>query len=200
MHSALEKLAASIRTQERLAMISTRHRQQGWSLFEVAIALAVVSLTVCIALPSAASALERVRVARIQTELGETFLISARHAIAGGVATVVCPSGHDPNCGQGDDWSGGWMAFADLDGDRRFGAGDTLLRQVPPLAGAVRLYGSPERSRIVFQPHGGSGGSNASFTVCASRGARLGTLVLSNAGQFRFAERAPPGRNPCATF
>ncbi|MBN7138473.1 hypothetical protein A7A76_00690 [Lysobacter enzymogenes] len=179
-------------------MIAISSRQCGLSLTEVLIALALTLLATCVVLPAAASALERVRVARVQGELAEAFLLSARHAVAAGAPAVLCPSAASGNgCADANDWSAGWLAFADLDGDRRYSAGDTLLRRSPALAGGLRLLASSRRTRIVFQPHGGSAGSNASFAVCAGSQKRLGTLVLSNAGQFRWQGRASRGPEPC---
>lgn len=179
-------------------MIAVPGRQRGLSLTEVLIALALMLVATCVVLPAAASALERVRVARVQGELAESFLQCARHAVAAGAPAVLCPSAAGgAGCGDANDWSGGWLAFADLDGDRRYGAGDTLLRRSPALDGDLRLLASSQRTRIVFQPHGGSAGSNASFAVCAGSRQRLGTLMLSNAGQFRWRGRTSGSREPC---
>lgn len=179
-------------------MIAVPGRQRGLSLTEVLIALALTLLTTCVVLPAAASALERVRVARLQGELAETFLLSARHAVVAGAPAVLCPSAAGgAGCADANDWSDGWLAFADLDGDRGFSAGDTLLRRSPALDGGLRLLVSSRRTRIVFQPHGGSAGSNASFAVCAGSRHRLGTLLLSNAGQFRWHTRASRNPEPC---
>jgi type IV fimbrial biogenesis protein FimT len=42
------------------------------------------------------------------------------------------------------------------------------------------------RTRLVFQPNGGSAGSNVTFTLCDARGiGSATTLVLSNGGSFR---------------
>lgn len=175
-------------------------RQRGLSLLETVIALALAALLGCVVAPAAGSALQRARAVRVQSDLVESVLIAARHAVTGGADTVLCPSPSGADCRDGHDWSGGWLVFADLDGDRLFGARDTLLMRAPALAAGLRLHGSPGRSRIVFQPHGGSGGSNAHFTVCTGGGKPLAGLVLSNTGQFRPVAASGASGSHCATF
>ncbi|MGO1069172.1 GspH/FimT family protein [Lysobacter sp. CA199] len=172
-------------------------RNRGLSLLEVVIALAVVAVILAFAIPAVAAVSERVQIVRIQTALSEAFLASSRHAVAGGVATVLCPSRDQASCVDGHDWSHGWLAFADLDADRKFGAGDVAIHQAGAMAGGLHLYSSPGRPRLVFQPDGGNAGSNATFTVCVGGGRQVGVLALSNAGRFHLVRTRPEHSAPC---
>ncbi|ATE71153.1 hypothetical protein CNO08_07125 [Lysobacter capsici] len=159
-------------------------RHYGISLFELLTTLAIVAIVVAIAAPAMVAIRDRARIVRVQTELSEVFLAATRHAVAGGVATVLCPSRDQAGCIEGHDWSHGWLAFADLNGDRKFGAGDVQLRRAGTLSAGLHLYSSPGRPRIVFQPQGDNAGTNATFTICAGTTRQLGVLALSNGGRF----------------
>ena len=57
-----------------------------------------------------------------------------------------------------------------------------------PLGGTVRLRSTIGRTRLVFQPNGGSAGTNMTFTLCDGRGTSHATaLVLNNTGRLRSA-------------
>jgi type IV fimbrial biogenesis protein FimT len=107
------------------------------------------------------------------------------HAAAAGSEVVLCP-GDANGCRSGIDWSGGWIVFADIDGNRNRGANETLLKSIDPLPDKVHLRSTSGRTKIVFQPNGGNAGSNVTFTLCDGRGAaKATTIVLSNTGNLR---------------
>lgn len=160
-------------------------RPAGFTLMEAMIVLAVASLLLCIAVPACASLLARSRAAATRAALLSSMTQAIRHAAVAGTEVVLCPAkGRD--CRNSWDWSGGWIAYADIDGDRRHDAGETLLHAEPALGTGVRLLTSKGRRRLVFQPNGGNAGSNVTFTLCDGRGAASAvTLVLSNQGLLR---------------
>ncbi len=175
------------------------HHQRGFTLIELSMALAIATIVFALAASAVGALADRARIARLQTELSAVFVDSARQAVAGGVAVVLCPSGSArPGCADGFDWSDGWLAFADRDGDRHFSNGDAALIRAGPPGGGLRLLTSRGRPKIVFQPDGDSAGSNATFVFCSKRG-RAGTLMLSNAGRFRIAQGHPMPSTGCTS-
>lgn len=160
-------------------------RQPGFTLVETIVALLMVAVLACIAVPAWTSASEAVHNGSAQAELGSSLLGAIGHAANTGAEVVLCPGDAD-GCRPTVDWSGGWVAFADSNGDRARGPVDTLLREVGPLGGDVHLRSTPGRTRLVFQPNGGNAGSNVTFTLCDGRGAEKAmTLVLANNGRLR---------------
>lgn len=160
-------------------------KSDGFTLMEAMIVLAVASLLLCIAVPACASLLARSRAAAARAALLSSMTQAIRHAAVAGTEVVLCPAkGQD--CRNSWDWSGGWIAYADIDGDRRHDPGETLLHTEPALGAGVHLLTSKGRRRLVFQPNGGNAGSNVTFTLCDGRGAASAvTLVLSNQGLLR---------------
>ena len=159
----------------------------GFTLIEALIALCVAALLVGIAVPAWSNAVSAAHAGEAQAELFQTLTTALTHSTATGVEVVVCPSRDGRLCSAGSDWSAGWIAFSDLDGDRLPGTLDTLLRRHGAIAEGTHLRTSAGRPRIVFQPHGGAAaGSNATFTLCDRRGAEKATaLVLANSGRLR---------------
>lgn len=157
---------------------------KGLSLIETIVVLAIASLVIATAVPAAMAWTDRVRIARLQSDLAETFLTANRLAVASGAATILCPS-RGGGCEEGIDWSRGWLVYADVDGDRVFGKHDNVIRRTAALDGGLRLHSTSGRPKIVFHPQGDTTGSNATFTICAPTSRQVASVVMSNAGRFQ---------------
>jgi type IV fimbrial biogenesis protein FimT len=160
-------------------------RNRGFTLLEALIVLAVASILACVAVPALRNASAEAHAAAAKAAFVETWLAAVNHAALTGAEVVVCP-GSTAGCTDGIDWSQGWIAYADLDGDRLRDPTETMLRTSGALGGGVRLHSTAGRTRLVFQPNGGNAGSNVTFTLCDGRGPTAATtLVMSNGGRLR---------------
>lgn len=175
-------------------------KQHGFTLIEAALALAVAAICLGIAIPSLAGAVSAAHAGTAKTAMVEAFTKALTHSTITGAEVVLCPTpdGGDA-CTDTTDWSGGWIAFADLDGNRSRGPGETLLVRQAAFAHGVHLRSTSGRKRLVFQPQGGAAaGSNVTFTLCDARGAaKATTLILANSGQFRQDEADPVAARDC---
>lgn len=172
---------------------------KGISLIEMIVGLVIVSLVIAVAVPAVIAWVDRARIARLQSDLGETFLTANRLAVSGGTATILCPS-RGGGCEDGMDWSGGWLVYADIDGDRVFGQYDNVIRRTAALDGGLRMHSTPGRLKIVFHPQGDTTGSNAAFTICAPSSKQVATLVLSNAGRFHPGQAGQEHLKTCSSI
>ena len=157
----------------------------GFTLIETIIVMSVVSILAGIAVPVLRDAGESARSGAAKGVLLEAWLGAVSHAAAAGSEVVLCP-GDASGCRTSVDWTPGWIAFADLDGNRTRSPNETLLHASGALGGKVHLRSTSGRTRIVFQPNGGNAGSNITWTLCDGRGAdAASTIVVSNAGRLR---------------
>jgi type IV fimbrial biogenesis protein FimT len=161
-------------------------RARGFTLIEAVLALAVAAICLGIALPTVTGAISGVHAGAAKSAMVEAFARAMSHSTITGAEVVLCPANADA-CVDSTDWSGGWIAFADLDGNRSRGPNETLILHQAALTNGVHLRSTSGRRRLVFQPQGGAAaGSNVTFTLCDARGtAKATTLVLANSGQFR---------------
>jgi len=159
----------------------------GFTLIEAMLALFVAAILLGLAVPAWSNANEAARAAAARAAMQETLDQAMRVAALAGTEVVVCPGAGA--CRDTWDWSGGWLAWADRDGDGRLDPSERVLRREPPLAGRVRLRSTRGRRRLVLRPHGGAAaGTNVTFTLCDGRGARRAVaLVLANSGRLRAA-------------
>lgn len=174
-----------------------RHRPAGFTLIEVVVAMSVVSILAGIAVPALQDASEAARSGAAKGALFESWMSSVAHAANTGTEVVLCP-GDASGCRASTDWSRGWIAYADLDGNRARGPGETLLKEAEPLGGKVHLRSTVGRTRMVFQPNGGNAGSNITWTLCDGRGSEQATtIVVANTGRIRTGEPTPAAAQAC---
>lgn len=162
-----------------------RRHHAGFTLIELVTAMSVAAILAGIGIPAAQDAAEAARSGAAKGTLYEAWLTSVSHASNTGSEVVLCP-GDAGGCRKSIDWSGGWIAYADIDGNRARGPNEPLLSQAEPLGGKVHLRSTSGRTRMVFQPNGGNAGSNITWTLCDGRGPdSASTIVVTNSGRLR---------------
>ena len=163
---------------------AARSQQQGLTLPELLVSLAIVSILTAGAVSQFHELIQDNRIVA-ELNLFVTALQLARsEAVKHGRRVVLCPSMDKLKCGNSSAWSYGWMLFASDNRERD--AGEALLQSGNPLGAGVILHASNYRKRIMYQPDGSSGGSNSSFTFCdARKAARPRVICLSNSGRPR---------------
>lgn len=171
----------------------------GFTLPELLAGLAAVALLAAVAVPAYTSAQAAAHASRARTALAETLRDAVRHSALASSEAVLCPSSPAGGCAGSADWSSGWFAFLDRNGNRRPDPGERTVLQVAPLSGGVRLLSTAGRTRLVFQPSGGNAGSNVTFTLCDARGpAKATSIVLANDGRLRGATPSAEAAMRCA--
>ena len=114
-------------------------RNAGFTLIEALSAMAIVAIGLAIAVPAYSSAVSATHAEAVKVDLASTLIAALNHSTLTQVEVVVCSSRNGAACSGSVDWSGGWIAFADLDGNRVHGPNETLLRRQLPLHAGTRL-------------------------------------------------------------
>lgn len=175
-----------------------RSRAGGFTLIDLLIATIILGIVLGIAIPALKDTVARVQASSARSAITVTLFDALRHATVLGREVVICPAS-DTQCAGGKDWSHGWIAFIDGDGNRQRSPGEQIVRQQTALPASVRLHGTVGRPRIVYQPNGGNAGSNVTYTLCDRRGPKHAlALILSNGGRLRSAPAAPAAAAACA--
>lgn len=177
-----------------------RNKVNGFTLIEALTAMAVITILLAIAVPAWSHVQAAANAGAARAELAATLVDAVRHSANAGSEVVVCPVDAAGQCTGGIAWHGGWMAYADINGNRNRDANETLLRRIGALEGGVRLRTTVGRTRLVFQPNGGNAGSNVTFTLCDARGpAQATSLVLANDGNLRQGKPTMAAASACAS-
>ncbi|WP_133716312.1 GspH/FimT family pseudopilin [Methylocaldum gracile] len=168
--------------------------ENGFTLIELMVAVAVLAVTLTIGVPSFRDTILNNRITTQINELVADLSLARSEAIKRGVPVTLCrrnSAGND--CDNSAAWTNGWVVFSDRDGDGVFeddgdttpceaSVDDCLLRVKAPLAaGGSLTYG---RNRVTFDSQGFATGFNGTFVFCDSRGAtKAKGSIVSNTGR-----------------
>lgn len=165
----------------------TAHRNTGFTLIELMIAVAIACVLLGIALPAYSAAKAATHTAILRNALVAALLDSRTAAVVHSRDTILCPSIDGLSCSNSFEWQHGFIAAIDLNNNERVDDADLRLLYQRETKD-VRLLTSSGRKRIQFQPNGSNAGSNATFTFCDRRGpTRATSLVMNNRGDLREA-------------
>ncbi|WP_081475160.1 GspH/FimT family pseudopilin [Marinobacterium stanieri] len=165
-------------------------RQQGLSLVELMVAVAVLAIVIAVAPGSFISLVESNRQDTAQNEITSLLNLVRSTAISSNSRVTLCRTGNLQQC-SGDirigsqRWQGA-IAFIDLNQDRTVGAQETVLR-VATFDDPVRIIWNRGDS-LVYQPDGSVlGGSNGTFTITTPGSSYSNLVVVSLPGRIRIA-------------
>lgn len=158
-----------------------RSKATGFTLIELMVTIAILAITVTIAIPSFQNVIasnqlqegrERLRMA-IQTAKGE--------AVARNQTVSLCPSSDGSTCGGNGDWDESWLVVADSNDSGAVSIGTTLRVFEAPDASEVTLVHIGGVNFIRFESNGIAAGLGAaSFGFCDPGGkVDPNSLVLS---------------------
>lgn len=159
---------------------------QGFTLIELVVCLAVLTLLAAIAAPSLSALLERHRAIAAEHALIHHLHLARMTAVTHRKPAVLCPSRDGRHCSGRNDWSIGWLVFVDHDGKRSPREPADIVRgDNRPTSEKLRLVSTRGRSSIRYQPDGRSAGSNLTVSICSKEGALLAQVIVNNAGRAR---------------
>lgn len=146
---------------------------RGVSLFELLLALSILTIAASFALPAMSAWLEQVR-HEATRDLLLTHIKAARTlSIKRRQTVVLCPL-DDQGCGE--DWSNGWQI--------RDPANDELLLRHAELPPGLRLRWN-RTTAITYRHNGTSAGLNGTLSLCSTNGKELSRITINNQGRAR---------------
>ena len=174
--------------------------QAGLTLIELLFTVAIVAILATFASRSVSAAVNASRSSSGVASLVATLTRASSSAANTGVKVVMCPSIDGENCIAGDHWEHGWIAFVATQGGSERRADDPIVFRQGALPPKVRLVSTAGRTRLHFQPNGGSVGSNVTFTFCDGRGPKKASAyAMGNAGHLHATAPTPANvENACA--
>lgn len=170
-------------------------RIAGFTLMEEMIVLALIAICLAIGLPAFGGTLNRMRTQTTLHLISADLAMARDAAIMRHEAVVVCPKAAAGGCGTLADWTNGWLAFRDEDGNRQPDAAADVIRSEDPPAGQRALRIVSSRSFVRYQRDGRSTNGSLTVDVCHD-GKITGQAVVNNLGRVRTTDARTA--RPCA--
>ena len=164
--------------------------QRGFSIIEAMIVLVIVAILIAVAAPGFQELIGNNRMISEVYALRATLSHARTEALARRAPVVVCPTADGATCADSDDWSTGYLAFVDSDGD---GAADPTdpdeeIIQRETEERSVNIDFDNGNRLVRFAPDGIALGFEGNFVFCDERGAnRARALILNAVGSLRAA-------------
>lgn len=159
-------------------------RERGFSLGELLTTLGVMGVSLSLVVPSLDDVARDNSRASAVNELVGTLHAARTEAITRNRQVAACPSPDGLHCA-GQDWSGGWIRFADDNRNQRRDPGEEVLGVSPGTPG-LRITSQRFDRAFAYQPSGrivapDGPEHTGQFSICDSRGAEAASVLLVNA-------------------
>ena len=163
-------------------------KNSGFTLLELLITVAVLTMVMAIGIPSMTTFIQNDRLTtQINTLVGH-LSYARSEAVKRSQQVAVCASSNGTSCSGGVNWETGWIIYVDADGDSAFDAGEPILRAQQLLDGSTTLKPAGIGTQVTYDYRGfATANSVGSFSLCDSRGATYGkALSISTTGRVRY--------------
>jgi type IV fimbrial biogenesis protein FimT len=168
-----------------------RHAEQGFTLVELLMALAVMAILVMFAVPSFNSLMDSSKLTAASNALLSSMHLARSEAIKRGGRVVLCKTFDGVVCAERGGWEQGWMVFHDSNNNGERDSNEVVVQRIQPLSASLRLTGNSTVARYVsFISTGGTrqvgGGFQAgTLTVCNQSAREARQIVLNAVGRPR---------------
>jgi len=177
-----------------------RKPDQGFTLIELMVAVAIAGILLAVGVPSFAEAVKESRISSQYNTMVGSLYLARSEAVKGPGQVTVCPRKTKGSslCGGKSDWVNGWLIFIDNtrvagESEAKVDAGDEIIKVEPAIKGdnTVVAIGSPTNSAgdseevafVRYQQRGATQWRSASVIICdTDRGAvasRVINIVLT---------------------
>lgn len=181
-------------------MQQSANRQQGFSLGETLTTLAVLGISLSLAIPGLESLARDNARASAVNQLVATMHTARSEAITRNTPVAVCPSRNLQNCTEGN-WESGWIRFVDNNHNHVLDAEELILGVSPSVPGFTIRSEVFDRA-LSYEPSGrvvaaDSQQRSGEFTFCATGAGEPAQVVIVNpVGEAALSARHANGSAP----
>jgi len=165
-------------------------QSRGITLFELLLALSVVSVLGAISLPNFRSLAQSISGEVTLRRLANAVQLGKSSAITQGTMITLCPLSDGPECGR--DWHDGLRIFSDVNGNRRVDPQESIIRQIgfPESNGRLRFRAFQNKQYLQITSLGITRNQNGNFTYCPISGESsfARQLIINRTARLRFAQ------------
>ena len=156
-----------------------REQQKAFTLIELMVTIAIVSILASVALPAYTSLVRTTKISSYTSQLHAALLLTRSEAIKRGRSVTICRSSDanaaTPHCASvmsdsltNTGWGDGWLVYVDNNNDNIYDLDDVLLQVQGGMIGAVTsgaIMPFPNRNRLTYNSTGQIFGTFMRFVI-----------------------------------
>jgi type IV fimbrial biogenesis protein FimT len=160
----------------------------GFSLLELIITLSIATILLAIGIPSFQTFTQKNRMSAAMNTIFTHLNLARSEAIIRGIDIVLCPSVDGVDCHNTMIWDEKIIMFTDINKNRLFDLGESLIRQVDISSKSIEISTTIRRRKAVYDAKGLSMGNNLTFTFCDNNNkVNPKAVIVSNTGRARLS-------------
>jgi len=167
-----------------------RNQSNGYTLIELLITLAVLSVLALNVFPNISSLVAKERTIVLTNKLARTLAYARSEAIIKQVTILTCQSDNGTQCQRSENWHNGWIMFADKNSNKLRDPDEHLL-QVSQAStnGSQATFrgGAGIRHYVKYKPDG-QAFPNGSFLICNPDMGTGSALIITHSGRVRLSK------------
>lgn len=154
--------------------------EQGFTLVELMVTIALVAILLAIAVPSFSTLIESSRERATRDTLVSSIYAAKQQALSKRINVYLCPTTNGTSCNAALVWGSDWLVYEDIDDNNNFSNGDIIVSYVDSKTTQIRST----TGQIRFSPTGHSDANT--FLVCSNTDNTIVyQIVLSRMGRVR---------------
>ena len=165
-----------------MSKVLSRGLDQGLTLIELLVALAVMSVLTVVAAPALSIWVESAQMRALNNDLLVYLRLARSEAIVRGGRVVICTASSTTACSTSAGWHQGWLVFVDANNNGTRDAGEMPLRHRPAAPSGWTMNASSTIERYVSYDALGS-------TRMVSGAFQAGTVTICRTGSTRVTPR-----------
>ena len=181
----------------RWILNSIQRKSSGFTLLELLISIAILSILFSVGVPSLHGVITSNRLTSNINQIISLLSYSRTEAIKRGQRVTLCQTTDQLKCSKTGTWNTGWMLFVDQNNNKTVDNGDTLLsiNRMVPKDVQVTFNGSGGRDGYVIYKPDGSAFPNGSFTICNPKYPNFSkSLIMQHNGRLRLSNKTSTGK------
>lgn len=140
--------------------------QKGFTLVELLVTLAVLSILMTVGIPGFQNFIESNRLTGVTNDLVGALNYARSEAVKRGVPVVLCKTANGTSCATSGNWEGGWLVAVNADNDMPPVISSTDVLKVWDAAPSGYTVGSSGLSDYVVFDHFGATSNTGTFAIC----------------------------------
>jgi type IV fimbrial biogenesis protein FimT len=191
-----------IATQLLQPQLSNQRRQAGYTLGELLITISIVGILASIAVPGMQNVVLNNRRVSVSNDMAYSIQLARSEAITRNQRVIVCSSKNGSSCAGASDWSEGWIAFNDANGDKAPGGTSESVLLYSVGNDSITITPLTFTDSFTYRPNGrvmgiSVGASTGEFVFCDRRGAaHARVLRLRSSGRPSLSDKLASGSAP----